>query len=147
MSRQISPKGLSLLQTYEGCKLTPYLDQRGVITIGYGHTGPEVNWSLHYTPDDALTVLKKDLNFAEVEVDKNITVALNDNEFSALVCFSYNVGCKAFHLSTLRTLLNQNKKSLAGDEFLKWIHVNGEVSQGLLNRRIAERALFLEPVS
>ena len=35
---KISNTGLSLIKTFEGCKLKAYLDSVGVVTIGYGMT-------------------------------------------------------------------------------------------------------------
>lgn len=146
MSRKTSQRGVDLIKRWEGCKLNQYLDQHSIKTIGYGHTGVDVVPGLSITPDQAEELLKKDLEAAEKGVDTVITVLLNDNEFAALVCFTFNIGVNAFKMSTLRTILNQGNRKGAADQFLRWNHISGVESQGLTNRRIAERALFLEPI-
>lgn len=146
MNRKTSQRGVDLIKRWEGCKLNQYLDQHGIKTIGYGHTGVDVVPGLSITPDQAEELLKNDLGTAEKGVDSLITVLLNDNEFAALVCFTFNIGVNAFKMSTLRTILNQGNRKGAADQFLRWNHIAGVESQGLTNRRIAERALFLEPI-
>ena len=58
--------------------------------------------------------------------------------------FVFNLGAKNLMTSTLLKRLNANEIRSAGFEFLKWKLVNGEVVRGLLNRRKAEKDLFLE---
>ncbi|MGL4331242.1 MAG: lysozyme, partial [Bacteroidales bacterium] len=38
---KISEKGLELIRTFEGCRLTAYQCSAGRWTIGYGHTGKD----------------------------------------------------------------------------------------------------------
>lgn len=37
-----SPACVALVKSFEGCRLVGYPDVRGIPTVGYGHTGPEV---------------------------------------------------------------------------------------------------------
>lgn len=140
--------GLALLKRFEGCKLVAYQDQNGIWTIGFGHTGPEVVEGLVWTQEQADAQLALDAGWAVRAVLKSLDVAVNQNEFDALVCFTYNVGSGNEAHSTLLRLLNGGNRVGAADEFLKWDHVRkGVVSLGLERRCEAERSLFLLPVS
>lgn len=77
-------------------------------------------------------------------VMSKIKVPVTDNQLLALSSFTYNVGEGAFANSTLLKRLNagENKANVA-TEFDKWIYAGGKVSDGLKNRRNAEKALFL----
>lgn len=68
--------------------------------------------------------------------------ALDDNKFAALVSFSFNLGCSAFEGSTLLKYLKAKDYASAAGEFGKWVHAGGQVLQGLVRRREAERVLF-----
>jgi len=117
-------------------------------TIGYGHThtvtAADVDMKV-ISPQEAERLLRGDLKTAEDAVRNLIAVELNDNEFSALVSFTFNVGAGALKNSTLRRRLNlgDNRTSVANEEFRKWVWAGGKVLPGLVRRRGAERDLFL----
>lgn len=144
---KLGSAGLALLKLFEGCRLTAYQDQNGIWTIGYGHTGPEVVEGLVWTQEQADAQLALDASWAATAVMKSLDVMVNQNEFDALTCFTYNVGSGNEAHSTLLRLLNAGNRSGAADEFLKWDHVRQGVSAGLERRCEAERALFLAPVA
>ena len=77
-------------------------------------------------------------------VMSQIKVPVTDNQLLALASFTYNVGEGAFASSTLLKRLNsgENKANVA-TEFDKWVYAGGKVSDGLKNRRNAEKALFI----
>jgi lysozyme len=80
-------------------------------------------------------------------VENMVSVAINDNEYAALVCFAYNVGVGALHGSTLLKMLNANQDRVAvADQFLRWNKAGGIELPGLTRRRQAERSLFLHPM-
>lgn len=138
-----------LIKRFEGCKLTAYQDPGGTWTIGYGHTGLEVKDGMSITQPWAEWYLKQDVKKAASSVySLTIPLELTQGQLDALVSFVYNLGAGAFESSTLRRLLLNGSPELAADEFLKWVHMKeGDdevVAQGLLDRRRAERALFLE---
>lgn len=135
--------GVALIQSFESCQLTAYQDQRGIWTIGWGHTGAEVVEGLVWTQAQADAQFILDLHKTESAVMASLDVALTQNEFDALVCFTYNVGAGAEAHSTLVRLLNAGSLQAAADQFLVWDHANGVPNAGLLRRRTAERALFL----
>lgn len=138
-----SKKGIALLKQFEGCKLQAYKDGGGVWTVGFGATGPNIgphtNWSQAQAEDD----LAKKLEDFEWAVSGLLQVPINQNQFDALVCFSYNVGVAALARSSLLKQLNMKHFKDAGDRFLDWSHDGGKVIPGLLKRREAERQLFL----
>jgi lysozyme len=76
-------------------------------------------------------------------VSAAVTVPLNDNQFAALVSFVYNLGAGALQESTLLGLLNGGNYNGAAEQFSRFVYAGGEVLQGLVTRRNAERALFL----
>jgi len=139
--------GLALIKSFEKCVLTAYQDGGGVWTIGWGHTGPEVVAGLVWTQEQADTQLPHDLSHAVQAVNSSLTpwaaAHVTQNEFDALVAFTFNVGVGAEAHSTLLKCIGAGNFGQAADEFLKWDHVNGQVSAGLLRRRQAERDLFL----
>jgi GH24 family phage-related lysozyme (muramidase) len=140
--RQINAKGLQVIKSFEGLALTAYRDVVGVLTIGYGTTRG-VRAGMRITRDQAEELLKIDLHRFETAVSKLVKVPINDNQFSALVSFSYNVGEGALGSSTLLRLLNQRNYSAAANEFLRWNRAGGRALAGLTRRRKAERSLFL----
>ncbi len=146
MIRLINPAGLSLVEQWEGLFLTAYRDIAGVWTIGYGHTGGVYKGEM-ITPYEARQLLTVDLANAAAEVQARAPQA-TDNQFAAMTSFTFNEGIGAFRGSTLLRLFKSGDIIGAANQFPRWdkVHVDGElvVVQGLLNRRLAERVLFLE---
>ena len=144
---KISSTGLTLIKKFEGCELTAYQDIAGVWTIGYGHTGSDVTPGKVISAIEVEELLRKDVSFFEKGVTEALKVPVNQNQFDALVSFSYNVGLGAFKESTLLKLLNdKTDKNIVAAEFSRWSKADGVVVQGLLNRRKDEQALFLTSV-
>jgi lysozyme len=88
-------------------------------------------------------ILKRDLDRFERGVERLITAPLSQNQFDALVSFSFNVGLGTLQRSTLRQKINRLDYEGAADEFLKYTMAGGKVFRGLVNRRNDERNLFL----
>jgi len=144
MTRAINAEGLDLIKEFEGLRLRAYQDSVGVWTIGYGHTktaapGQEI------TEAQAEDLLREDLREAEGYVRQFVTVPLNDNEFSALVSWVFNLGVGNLKRSTMLWKLNAGDRQGAADEMLKWVFAGGVRLDGLKRRRKAERELFLKP--
>jgi len=136
-----SKTGLQLTERFEGVRLTAYPDSVGVWTIGYGHTHG-VQPGDTCTQDQANQWLQEDTAWATNVVNSLITVQLTQNEFDALVDFTFNLGSGSLRHSTLLRLVNQGKFKAAANEFDKWDHAGGKVIAGLLRRRQAEADLF-----
>jgi lysozyme len=127
--RHINAVGLKLLMTFEGCKLSAYEDKGGVWTIGYGHT-QDVHSSMTITQEKAEQLLAKDIEAFEHYVQDAVKVSLNEDQFSALVCFCFNVGPGegGFGSSTLLRLLNDGDYAGAANQFPRWNKVGSEVA-------------------
>lgn len=139
---KISNKGIDLIKQFEGCKLTAYKCPAGVWTIGYGHTAT-AKQGMTITQAKAIELLRNDLARFEAGVNTYVKVQINQNQFDALVSFSFNVGTGALKTSTLLKKLNAKDFKGAADEFLRWNKSNGKVLAGLTKRREKERELFL----
>lgn len=134
-----SLKGISLIKQFEGCRLTAYkpVPKEQYYTIGYGHYGPDVYAGMEITQAQADAYLIADLKRFEDAVNK-ITLKLNQNQFDALVSFTYNCGEKNLN----RLVLGRNLQQIA-DTMLAYNKGSGKVLPGLVRRRQTERALFL----
>jgi lysozyme len=144
---QFSPSGIALLETFEALRLQTYRDIRGIWTIGWGHTGPEVVPTLTWTRMQADTAQQEDVMYASKAVKELVSVKLNQNQFDALVCIVFNIGVNAFKTSTLLHLLNSGDYAGAAEQFGKWIYAGTVISSGLVNRRKAESNLFQTAVN
>lgn len=131
-----------MLRGFEGLRLTAYRDVRGVLTIGYGHTGPEVVAGLSWTLAQAVTAQEEDISWAVRAVQNHTTVPLQQHQFDPLVTFTFNVGATAFEDSTLLHLINAGDIVGAGQQFAHWIYAGTIISSGLINRRRTEAAMF-----
>lgn len=140
----INGQGLDIIKDYEGLRLTPYQDSGGLWTVGFGHvTGVEGSPISRST---AYAYLDHDVENAEWSVKSLVKVPLNQNQFSALTSFVFNVGYAAFEKSTLLVLLNDGEFQDAAEQFPCWVHDgDGVVQYGLVRRRIEEASLFSEP--
>lgn len=140
---KISENGLRLIRSFEGLELKAYKDSVGVWTIGYGSTGPHVTQGMTITQAQAETLLKSDVSRFENGVSDLVKVPLNQNQFDALVSFSFNLGLGNLKSSTLLRKLNSLDYSGAANEFPRWNKAGGVTLKGLTRRREAEKALFL----
>lgn len=146
-----SERGVELIKQFEGLELEAYQDIADIWTIGYGHTGPDVQPGMRISEQEAEDLLRRDLKPREKAVNRLTSVDLNQNEFDALVSFIYNVGIGAYERSTARKRLNRNDRVGAAEALTWWnkATVGGVLRPvlGLTRRRAAERALFLTPVN
>ena len=140
--------GLEIIKMFEGFRSEPYLCPAGVATIGFGSTrGIDGNRvTLGHSAinrDEAEEMLAHDLQNVEKSVGRLIRVALTQNQFDAIVSFTYNLGSGRLQSSTLRSKLNREDYEGAADEFPKWVKAGGKRLSGLVKRRFVERKLFL----
>lgn len=146
----INKDTLKLIKEFEGLELEAYKDAVGVWTIGYGHTAaagqPHPKKGMVVTAQEAEKLLLQDLTVYENAVRKGVKVPINDNQYGALVSFTYNLGPGNFQKSTLLKKVNNKDFAGAALEFAKWNKAGGKVLNGLTRRRAAEAALFRKPV-
>jgi lysozyme len=140
--------GLSKLKEWEGLRLNAYADVGGTVTIGYGHTGPDVRMGMVIDEAQADQWLRQDIAFAAQAVDRLVSVPLSAYQRDALISFVYNVGANAFAKSTLLRKLNAGDYAAVPAELARWNKAGGKVVEGLVNRRAAEAGLWAkgEPV-
>nr|DAD89174.1 MAG TPA: Lysozyme [Siphoviridae sp. ct5Px37] len=141
-----------MIESFEGCLLKASNKLDGVWTIGYGQTGSyygkKVRKGMTTTKALAHAWLRDhSIKTYEDAVSAAVKVPLNQNQFDALVSFTYNVGIGALKQSTALRLLNQGDYTGAADALTMWTKCNGKVLAGLVRRRKEERALFLTPVT
>ena len=134
-----SYKGIALIKSFEGCRLTAYLCPAGVWTIGYGHTAG-VSKGQAITQEQADSFLKADLEKYEKYVNAT-GLTLNQNQFDALVSFTYNCGA-----GNLKKLIANRTLPEIAEAMLLYNKGGGKVLAGLVRRREAERKLFLDEV-
>jgi lysozyme len=144
---QVNSSGIKLLHDFEGLRLQAYLCPAKVATIGYGNTfyedGTPVRMGQTITKERAEQLFLNTLNKFANEVRRLITKPLNDNQFSALVSFAYNVGIGNLRKSTLLRLVNENPNNpLIRNEFMRWNRAGGREMAGLTRRRNAESSLY-----
>lgn len=120
-----------LLHVFEGLRLKAYRDSGGVLTVGFGHTGPVDGQPL--TEATTITIEKAyELFEADAAPLLKIVDGLPLTAAAAYVSFGYNCGAGALR----RVLAGQAKH---GD----FIHDRrGNVSPGLVSRRALEAALI-----
>ena len=117
--KRTNKNGLLLIKSFEGLRLKAYKDAVGIWTIGYGTTRG-VRPGQVITEAQAVQFLQEDLTRFEKSINEVVRVPINDNQFSALACFTYNVGPGAFRSSTLLRKLNGGNIRGAADELLRW---------------------------
>lgn len=145
-----SAAGRKAIAGHEGVRLKAYPDPATggePWTIGVGHTSaagpPKVVKGMTITAAECDEILSRDLATFEAAVTKAVKVPLNQNQFDALVSFTFNVGVGNLQKSTLLRKLNARDYQGAADQFPVWNKANSKVMKGLVTRRAEERALFL----
>lgn len=139
-----SQRGIDLIKSFEGMRLTAYPDPGtggDPWTIGYGHT-KGVKPGMKITENWAEELLRDDLAEFEAAVNGLVKVRLCQHQFDALVSLVFNIGPGAFSDSTLLRLLNAGLYDDAALQFVRWNKGGGKVLSGLTRRRMAERKLF-----
>ena len=141
---KFSEHGLELLKEWEGCILHIYKDAAGLPTIGIGHliTKNDPDFSKGITEEEAFSILAKDVAPAENCVNSYVKVELNQNQFDALVSFTFNCGLGAFQKSTLLKLLNEGQYNQIPIQLLRWTKAGGKQCDGLVVRRNDEIKLW-----
>jgi len=156
-------QGIKLIKHFEGCHYKPYLCPALLWTVGYGHVlYPEQNklklserknyklkpeHNREWSQEEVDDLLRKDLLRFENGVCRLLpSVPLKQNQFDALVSFSFNLGLGTLQRSTVRSALLRNDEETAINTLLKYCRAGGKVLKGLERRRAAEADLFFSHV-
>ena len=136
-----SPEGRSLIKKFEGFEKKAYQCSAGVWTIGYGHTGG-VKPGDEVAEAEAEALLAADLAVFEAAVNAELD-GLTQNQFDALVSFTYNLGEGCLRKSTLLRLAKINPQDARiRHEFLRYVYAGSKPLEGLKKRRAAEADLY-----
>jgi lysozyme len=142
-------RGRKLIEEYESLRLEAYPDPGTgdePWTIGVGHTSsagfPKVTKGMKISKEYAYDILKRDLKKTEDIVSRYVTAPLSQNQFDALVSFTFNLGPQNLRVSTLLKKVNRKDFEGASREFQRWNKADGKILSGLTRRRKAEEDLF-----
>lgn len=134
---------IEMIQFFEGFRSEAYRDSVGVWTIGYGTTrGVKPGDTITRKEAEERMLDELDRDYSPV-VRTRVTVPLTQSMFDALSCFVYNTGGTQFARSTMLRKLNSGDYEGAAEEFDRWVYADGKKLNGLVNRRRAEKELFL----
>jgi GH24 family phage-related lysozyme (muramidase)/peptidoglycan hydrolase-like protein with peptidoglycan-binding domain len=146
---KLSDAGAQLIAEFEGFRPNLYNDAANNCTIGFGTlvhmgciNGSEPNeFRQGISRERALEMLKQASDRFGRSVD-GIGVPLNQNQFDALVSFTYNLGAGWTKKSGLVSALKEGRYGDVPSEMMKWNKAGGRVLPGLTKRRQKESALF-----
>ena len=153
---------------FEGYRNKPYRCSASIWTVGWGHAMyadqlalPNVrkegytglirsDYQLKegdarvWSKDELVELFKVDINTFERGVLRlSPTLASHQSKFDAVVSFAYNAGLGNYQRSTIRMKVNRGDWEGAAEAFMSWTKAGGKEVAGLVKRRKAEVALFL----
>src|SRR5690349_11506861 len=134
----------ALIRKSEGLRLKAYRDAVGVLTIGYGHTGPDVKADKKITVDEAEALLNTDVTHACDSVLELTGGNVSQGQLDALTDFVFNLGPSRLKTSTLLRKHRTGNYAGAAAEFGRWIYADGRIEPYLIKRRAAETHLYLD---
>jgi lysozyme len=165
---KISEKGEHLMHFFEGYRNKPYRCSAAIWTVGWGHAMYADQLNLPNVRKEGYTglirsdyqlkgednrVWSKDelVNLFKVDIDTfergvlrlSPTLASHQSKFDAVVSFAYNAGLGNYQRSTIRMKVNRGDWEGAAEAFMSWTKAGGKEVAGLVKRRKAEVALFL----
>ena len=157
----LSSSGESLLKGVEALRLKPYDDQTsddisswvGGATIGYGHLIASDEWHLYekgINESQAENLFSDDLAPFVEAVNESVMAQISQQQFDAMVMLAFNIGIGAFKTSSALKLINDPNARTDYDSlesaWKAWNKSQGEVNQGLVNRRNAEWNVYSKGV-
>jgi len=167
---KLSKAGEDLMHRFEGFRNKPYLCPAHIWTIGYGHVlyQEQIRLPVVRVPDKHTPMIRKEMPlkpednrvWSKEEINELFRVDVASFErgvlrlvpgcvgrqgsFDALVSISFNFGLGNLQRSTIRMKANRGDWEGAADAFRAWTKGGGKVLPGLVKRREAEIALFLQ---
>jgi lysozyme len=165
---KISEKGEHLMHFFEGYRNKPYRCSAAIWTVGWGHAMyadqlnlPNVrkegytglirsDYQLKgednrvWSKEELVNLFKMDIdNFERGVLRLSPTLVNHQSKFDAVVSFAYNAGLGNYQRSTIRMKVNRGDWEGAAEAFMSWTKAGGKEVSGLVKRRKAEVALFL----
>ncbi|WP_375179766.1 lysozyme [Enterococcus rotai] len=145
----LGSQGEALIKKFEGCSLTAYDLGDGMITIGWGHAEPKGQTNLvagvtTWSQAQADNQFRKDIERYVNAVNNYFIRSFNQNQFDAMVSFTYNCGTVVF----ARDNWDKNaSNSYITESLANYINKGTQFEEGLRRRRQEEINLFNTPVS
>lgn len=148
-----SDAAVQVIKTFEGFLKYPVWDY-GQYSVGYGTRCPDDKLEEYrengITEEEAVALLREHLLIAETAVNSRIIdrlgVSLSQNQFDALVSFTYNCG-SGWTYDANGTLYKAVANGTTGNELIRafalWCSAGGQILTGLLNRRLCEANMYL----
>lgn len=165
-SKQISEAGLEVIKSFEGFYPYPYWDYQQY-SFGYGSrcdastvykdknspTGYSTTLYPNGIPErEASKLLKKMIDEFAIKLNnflEKYEITLNQNQFDALMSFSYNLGPNVWsntnHALRNAILSGDYTQQSLTEIFGRYCHAGGERLEGLYQRRMREAAIFFSP--
>ena len=139
---------IPVIQQWEGYEPRPYKDIVGVLTVCYGHTGPEIRPKAIYTDAECTDLLEKDIEKFASGVIK-ITPKIEDKPYvlASAISFSYNVGLGNYKKSSVAKNFNKEDYALGCAYMMVYNRAGGKYVQGLQNRREDEFSICIKEVT
>ena len=139
-----SPACLDMIRQCEGVVLKAYICPAGKLTIGVGHTGPDVKPGMKISFGEAERLFEIDADEAAADVLR-LAPKCSQGQLDALTSFVFNLGASALEQSTLLRLHNAGKYDLAAQQFARWKYAGNpkKIQPGLIKRRALETAMYL----
>ena len=167
---KLSKAGEDLMHKFEGMRNRPYLCPAHIWTIGYGHVlyQEQIRLPMVRVPDKHTPMIRKEMPlkpednrvWTKAEIDELFKADVasfergvlrlvpgcvgHQGRFDALVSISFNFGLGNLQRSTIRMKANRGDWEGAAEAFMAWTKGGGKVLPGLVRRREAEKALFLQ---
>ena len=136
-----STSGKQLIKEFEGLRLRAYPDGAGY-SVGYGHWG--VSAGTVITQLQAEMYFEQDIQRFENYIN-SLGLDINQNQFDALVSFTYNTGEGGFSGTMLEMARNNPNDPAIANEFARKVYSQGQILQALKNRRQIETELYFSP--
>ena len=139
---RINQEGLELIGNAESCRRDPYMCPARVLTVGIGSTGKVEN--RRYSDAEIAEMWVADIKTAEECVNQHANgKRMGDNQFSAVVSLTFNIGCGNLRTSTLARYAMRERWDEVCNQLPRWDKAGGKSLPGLTARRAKERVLCL----
>lgn len=133
------------IEKFEGLRHRTYPDIGGILSICYGHTGPDVRVNTYYSTDKCYTIAQQDATkAADAIIVKSPILAQHPYQLAAAISFAYNVGVANYDKSSVAKDFNAGKLPQGCNDLMKYTYAGGKYSEGLYNRRKAEYAICMK---
>lgn len=135
---------MTTLPSDEGVRYTPYKDVGGLLTVCYGHTGPDVKPGVKYTEAECLNLLKQDTKRHMDRVQSCMKRTPTGDQLAAFTSMDFNTGAWCGSRSSREFNLGNDVESCEALAYspsrqAAWSYVRGVYFESLFNRRLRER--------